>query len=217
MRRFAAALFDVDGTLLDSADFVLGAVEHTLRQHHITPPPRAELARRMGPALTETYRSLAPHLDPAQLCAVHRAWQSARVQQQPVRAFPQAGPVLAQLRAAGVRCAAVTARSRISSLGTIESAGLGGLLEIVTSLEDAPRPKPYPDALLLTLDKLGVLPKQAVMVGDTAADIAAGRAAGTATVGVLYGFFGPALADCQPDFLIRELSELLALCCPADL
>lgn len=214
MRRFAAALFDVDGTLLDSADFVLGAVEYTLRQHHLTPPPRSELARYMGPALAETYRRLAPHLDAAQLCAMHRAWQQQRVAQQPVRAFPHAAEVLTQLRAAGVRCAAVTARSRVSSLGTIESAGLGGLLELVTSLEDAPRAKPHPDALLLTLSRLGVAACDAVMVGDTAADIAAGRAAGMVTVGVLYGFFGAALAEYHPDYLIADLRELVAVCCP---
>jgi len=209
--RFAAALFDVDGTLLDSTDYVIGAIEYVLRLHGRTPPMRREIGLVLGPALTDCYRALAPDLDPALLCAEHRAWQKERVGKMPVRPYPRVIETLQRLRAAGVRCAAVTARSKVSSLGTLENAGLAHLLEFLLSAEDTPRTKPHPDPLLAALERMRLAASQAVFVGDTEADIVAGRAAGMVTVGALYGFFGEALATAKPDYLIRDIAELTPL------
>lgn len=208
---FAAALFDVDGTLLDSADYVMGAIEHVLRAHGRTPPQREQIGRVLGPALADCYRALVPDLDPMPLVAAHRAWQKERVRTLPVRPYPHAVETLRTLHDAGVRCGAVTARSKVSSLGTLNAAGLGGLLEVVISAEDAPRTKPHPEPLLLAVSRMGLSPQQAVFVGDTEADIVAGRAAGMTTVGVTYGFFGPAIANAKPDHLIRDIAELTPL------
>jgi pyrophosphatase PpaX len=209
--RFAAALFDVDGTLLDSTDYVIGAIEHVLRRHERTPPPRQQIGVTLGPALADCYRALAPGLDPVVLCAEHRAWQKERVQTMAIHPYPRAIETLRALRDAGVRCAAVTARSKASSLGTLENAGLAGLMEFLLSAEDTPRTKPHPDPLLLALERMRLPASQAVFVGDTEADIVAGRAAGIATVGVTYGFFGETIAACKPDHLIRDIAELTPL------
>jgi pyrophosphatase PpaX len=206
--RFAAALFDVDGTLLDSTDYVIGAIEHVLRLHGRTPPPRHEIGRILGPALTDCYLALAPELDPVLLCSEHRAWQKERVGKVPVRPYPHVVETLRMLRESSVRCAAVTARSKVSSLGTLENAGLAGLLEFLLSAEDTPRTKPHPDPLLAALNRMHLLPSDAVFVGDTEADIVAGRAAGMVTVGVTYGFFGAAIAGTKPDHLIGDIAEL---------
>ena len=207
MGRFTAILFDVDGTLLDSAEFVLGAVEHSLSAHDHAPPPRERIATIMGPPLAECYRRLAPELDADRLCEAHRAWQRDRMHL--VRPFPNAVHTLQTLREAGIRCGAVTARSRVSSLGTLDGAGLAELLEVVISAEDTPRTKPYPDPVFAALAKFGVDPVGAVMVGDTASDIEAGRAAGVTTIGVLYGFFGEALRESQPDHVVSDISGVL--------
>lgn len=128
-----------------------------------------------------------------------------------IHPYPHAIETLHRLRAAGMRCGAVTARSKVSSLGTLENAGFGGLLEVTLSAEDTPRTKPHPDPLLLALRLMELTPSQAVFVGDTESDIVAGRAAGMVTVGVTYGFFGEAIAACQPDHLIRDIAELTPL------
>ncbi len=209
--RFAAALFDVDGTLLDSTDYVIGAIEHVLRLHGRTPPLRTEIGIVLGPALADCYRVLAPGLDASVLCAEHRAWQKERVQTMAIHPYPHAINTLRTLRAAGVRCGAVTARSKVSSLGTLENAGFGGLLEVTLSAEDTPRTKPHPDTLLLALKLMELSPAEAVYVGDTESDILAGRAAGMVTVGVTYGFFGEAIAASKPDHLIGDIAELTSL------
>jgi pyrophosphatase PpaX len=204
--RFAAALFDVDGTLLDSTDFVVGAMEHVLQSIGRTPPPRATIALALGPPLPDCYRQLASDLDPGPLVVAHRAWQAAH--RHLVKPYPHAIAVVRELRRAGLRLAAVTARSKISSLGTLSDAGFDGLLEFTISAEDVTRMKPDPEALVVALKRLEVRPAAAAMVGDTSADILAGKAAGVTTVGVLYGFHGEHLAGSRPDFLVRDIREL---------
>jgi len=67
--------------------------------------------------------------------------------------------------------------------------------------------KPHPEPILKALRILGVTAEEAVMVGDTRADIAAGKNAGVRTVAALYGFGGEKLLDHKPDFAIRNLKE----------
>jgi pyrophosphatase PpaX len=207
--RYQAALFDIDGTLLDSTEFVLAAVEHALRAHGRTPPPRSELAAVMGPPLEDCYRRLAPDLDLASLAVAHRTFQRDKLHL--AVPFPRAAEVLGKLRDAGVKLAAVTTRSRVSSVATLECHGLAAFLPVVISAEDTTFTKPHPAPLLAALERLGVAPAHAVMIGDTAVDIEAGRNAGTATIGALYGFHGAEIAANRPDFLVRELAEVLPL------
>ena len=207
--RFQAVLFDVDGTLLDSTQFVLGAMERALALHGLPVPGRARLAAIIGPPLTECYRELAPAADAASLCAAHRAWQ--REQLYLIHPFPNTLATLETLRLAQVRLAAVTARSKVSSLSSLEQAGLAGLLEFTISAEDAPRTKPHPDPVLLALERLGVGACDAVMVGDTASDIQAGQAAGVKTIGARYGFASASLATVQPDWVIDDISQVVTI------
>lgn len=207
--RFQAVLFDVDGTLLDSTEFVLGAMEHSLQAHGLPVPSRTHLARVVGPPLEQCYRQLAPSADPLPLCEAHRAWQQEHLGL--IHPFPQTVTTLQALRAGGVRLAAVTARSKVSSLASLEQTGVARYLEFTISAEDAPRTKPFPDPVCLALQRLGLTPADAVMVGDTASDVLAGQAAGVKTVGARYGFASAALVKVQPDWIIDEIANLLPL------
>jgi pyrophosphatase PpaX len=119
--------------------------------------------------------------------------------------------VLHALRVAGLRLAAITTRSRHTSLATLARAGLAGYLDVVLSCEDVTQIKPHPEPLLQALGRVGVAPAAALMVGDPDADILAGRAAGVRTVGVSYGFHGAAIAAHAPDIVIDALVELLPI------
>ena len=202
----SAVLFDVDGTLLDTTEFIYGGFDHTLAAHGHAPTERTAYARVMGKPLDVCYIELAPGGDPVLLCETHRVWQADNLHLSV--AFPEADAVLRRLRDAGLRLAAITSRSRRTSVRTLELAGLAGYLDLVLSAEDAGAIKPDPAPLLLALERLGVPPAAAVMVGDTDADILAGKAAGVRTVGVTYGFHGPDVAAAGPDATIDRLDEL---------
>jgi pyrophosphatase PpaX len=123
--------------------------------------------------------------------------------------MPGATELLMALCDRDVRRAVVTTRSGRSAVPSLTQCGLLPLLDATVCGEDVTRHKPDPEPLLLALSRVGVEPARAVMVGDTPADIDAGRAAGTLTVGVDFGSFGPAIAQVSPDHVIGRLSDLL--------
>jgi pyrophosphatase PpaX len=207
-----AILFDVDGTLLDTTEFIYGGFDHTLTAHGHAPPDRAVYARVMGKPLEICYVELAPGSDPAVMCESHRTWQADNLHL--AGAYPDADDVLRCLRDAGLRLAAITSRSRRTSVHTLELAGLAPYLDLVLSYEDVTAIKPDPAPIRLALDRLALPPHAAVMVGDTDADILAGRAAGVRTVGVTYGFHGADVAAAGPDTTIDRLADLLRLVLP---
>jgi phosphoglycolate phosphatase-like HAD superfamily hydrolase len=207
-----AVFFDVDGTLLDTTEFIYGGFDHTLAAHGHPVVERAGYARVMGKPLDVCYAELAPGCEPVLLCETHRIWQAGNLHLSVP--FSETVDVLRTLSEAGLRLAAITSRSRRTSVHTIEQAGLAGYLDLILSAEDATAIKPDPAPLLLALEHLDVSPAATLMVGDTDADILAGRAAGVRTVGVTYGFHGAEILRHAPDITIDTLGELIPICLP---
>lgn len=204
-----AVLFDVDGTLLDTTEFIYRGFEHALATHGHTIHSRDMIAALMGKPLDVCYQQLAPDGDAELLCDTHRTWQTTQLHlAQPFAGIPE---TLAALHAAGLRMAAITTRSRRTSVDTLRLTGLLPFFDLVLSGEDVTHLKPHPEPLHKALTALALTPDVAVMVGDTDADVLAGRAAGTRTVGVAYGFHGERLAAVIPDVLLSNPGEMLPL------
>jgi pyrophosphatase PpaX len=199
-------LLDVDGTLLDTREFVLAGFEHAFRALCLPCPPRETLAARVGPPLPAIYAALADPEHAAVLTEEHRAFQKQSLPL--VAAFPGAAETLRWLRARGVRLAAVASRSRVTSVDSLWHVGLLGLLEAVVSAEDAEAQKPDPRHLRAALAALGCGECRVAMVGDTPADILGGRSIGALTVAALYGFHGDTVLAAAPDRAIRDIREL---------
>jgi pyrophosphatase PpaX len=208
-----AVFFDVDGTLLDTTEFIYGGFDHTLARHGHPVVTRTDYARVMGKPLDVCYAELAPGCDPVLLCETHRTWQAGNLHLS--IPFSETVDVVRALSDAGLRLAAITSRSRRTSVRTLELAGLGGYLDLILSAEDVTAIKPDPAPLLLAMSHLDVTPAATLMVGDTDADILAGRAAGVRTVGVTYGFHGVEIHRSSPDMTIDSLSDLLPICLSA--
>ncbi len=204
-----AILFDLDGTLLDTFDFIYGAFEHTFATHGIAPLDRRVISQLMGGPLPEVYATMAPGFDTVILTETHRSFQLANIHL--VSLFPQTIEVLEELRRRHLKIAAITTRSLRTSVRSLEATGIAHYFDVIISAEDVLRVKPDPEPLFKALDLMGVKPEEAVMVGDTTADIQAGKNAGTKTVAALYGFGGERLLVLEPDYAIRELKELLVI------
>jgi pyrophosphatase PpaX len=215
-------LLDLDGTVLDTREFILAAMIHTLASHGIEGPSRADLNVYMGgqagasPQVAELARTVGLPLeaiyarlwagDPWQLVETHRTFQSQNLDM--VTAFPGAKETLEKIRARGVRLAAVTSRSQRTSVRSVEVAGLGGYFEAVVSAEDTPTLKPDPAPLIHALALLRVGSESAAIAGDTEHDIQAGKAIGIRTIGVSYGFGAEGLPAAKPDVMIDAITEL---------
>jgi HAD superfamily hydrolase (TIGR01509 family) len=181
----AAALFDWDGTLLDSRAALLTAWRESTaveigRIYPATPAEEDVVftlpGREIWPTLTDDVDTLAASFQKAYDRSGER-----------VRAFPGVLEMLEQLRSAGVATAVVTSKSRRRYAPDADRAGLAGSIDVTICAEDVSATKPDPDPVLRALDRLAVSGSEALMAGDTPVDIAAAVAAGTTAVGVGWG------------------------------
>lgn len=184
-----AAIFDVDGTLINSVD-----------AYHIA---AGRAAAPLGYTVThdmvrQALNSQQPFWNvvienPAERTAdtianlrrdTMRHW--ADVLDEHVSVFPGLRATLEELQAAGLRLAIYTG-SRGESFGPLEHSGLLEFFEIVLTADDVEEAKPHPEGVLRCLEVLGVAPAEAAYIGDSVPDMGASHAAGARAVGVLTG------------------------------
>lgn len=178
-----AVLFDWDGTLADSEHITTAALEAAWS--HVgaegEPPVERFLAMAGQPAADILARLGLP---PAALEPYSR---TARALVDRTRLFGGAMELLTELRRRGVRVGVITGKDRDRIEPTMEFLGVGHLVEALVTPDDAPAPKPSAEGVWWLLRELDVLPGRAVLVGDSAADMHAGRAAGVRTIACTWG------------------------------
>jgi pyrophosphatase PpaX len=213
-RWAGAALFDWDGTLVDSRQALVGAWHDVTEQHLGHRWPLEEDDVRL--VLSRRGADIFPRLsdDPAVVSALEQAFTPAyeRHAVDGVRPFPGAVALLEDLQARGVAVGVVTSKARVRYVADADRGRLDHLVTAVACAEDVALGKPDPEAVHQVLATLGVPTRHAVMVGDTAVDIATGRAAGVRSVGVTWGATGAdALDEAGADRVVATLDELRAV------
>lgn len=207
-KKLKAILFDVDGTLLDTTEFIYQAFEHAFRHHGLPLVPRGKLAPLMGTPLEKVYAQIMPSEDPIVLSTTHREFQKHNYQL--IHVFSGVIESISKLHDLGIKMAAITSRKE-HAVENLKESGLYDLLDVVLTARDVQYHKPHPEGLLKALESLSVSPEEAIIVGDTPSDIGAGKAAHMGTVGVTWGFFGPAIQQKHPDYVVGSIEELLAV------
>jgi len=202
-----AIIFDVDGVLLDTKEFILQAFEHTFSEHDLGAPTREQIQLVLGRSLTQMFEELAPGFDAEALTEEFRSFQARNLSQ--VESFPAAIETVTKLKESGLKIGALSSRKRFVAK-TLQLTGLLDHIDVVLSGADVQRIKPDPEGIHTILDTFSVAPAQSIMVGDMVEDIGAGKNAGTKTAAALYGFGSASqLAAAQPDFQLPELGALL--------
>lgn len=210
MEGITTILFDVDGTILDTREFILKATEHALSTLGKPIPERSFISKHVGKPFSDYYFSVSgsrEHLD--ELVELHRGFQMDNLNL--AKLFPETLQILTVLKQKGYKLGAVTTRSKKTSLKTLASCGVLELFDTVISGEDAKEIKPHPGPLLKALENLNELPQNAIMIGDSHFDIEAGKNAGTKTIRVTYGFHNDNLHAPEPDFFIDDIADILKL------
>lgn len=206
----AAALFDWDGTLIDSREALLAAWHASssavVGRRFPATPAEEELVFTMPG--TELFPRVAA--DTERAAALTAAFQDAYTKSSDrVIAFPGVREMLRELRTADVAIGVVTSKARGRFDRDVERAQLTGLVDVAVCNGDAAMHKPDPAPVLFALDALAVEPEDAVMAGDTPVDVAAGAAAGTAVLGVAWGSgTADALRDSGASEVARDPAEL---------
>jgi pyrophosphatase PpaX len=210
--RLRAVLFDLDGTLIDSIPLILDSMHYAFAGIDRPRPDDAELITGIG---TPLWLQLGKYArDDAELTLLrtrYREFQGLHHDEY-VRAFPGVAETLAALQAAGMAMAIVTSKGDEFARKGLDHAGLGAFIEVIVGADSTKKHKPDPEPVLLALERLGVAAGDAVMVGDSPHDIAAGNAAGVATVAALWGPFSrEQLEVAKPTYFASTIGGLGAL------
>lgn len=205
---FPVYLFDLDGTLLDSAEDICGAIRQVLSSHLPAPLPFEFLRSFIGYHLDDLFIEVLPHYSREQLDAMvreYRALYPAR-KHASTKKYPGVDETLSAL---GGRKGTATTKGTPTTRAILEQFGLISHFDHVQGTDGFPS-KPAPDVLLRSLQALGGDPSQCLFVGDSAADMEAGRRAGVKTCAVRYGYGNPEhMARWEPDYWISDPRELL--------
>lgn len=216
MRRVDLVLFDLDGTLADTAPDLGGAVNRMLVARGRDPLPLADLrpvASHGARGLLGRAFGVAPGDAGFEELRQEffREYEGALCVDSAL--FPTMDEALAELEAAGILWGIVTNKMARFTVPLVRALGLDARAACVVSGDTAVRPKPDPAPLLHALAATGTGAGTALYVGDDLRDIQAGRAAGIRTVAVSYGYLGdgPHFEDWGADHVIHAPAELLML------
>ena len=208
--RPAAVLFDLDGTLIDSIELILGSMRHAFSRCDRTVPSDDEWLTGVGiPLRTMFHRYAASDVEIDELIAAYREHQLAN-HDSLVRCYDEVPETLAALARAGHPLAVVTSKGDMLAKRGLELVGIASHFETIISCDSCTRHKPHPEPVLTALERLGYEPEEALFVGDSVHDIEAGNAAGVETVAALWGpFTREQLAVARPDRFIERIGELV--------
>lgn len=210
----AAILFDLDGTLVDSAPDLIRVTNEVLARSGLPPAPEPSIRKRITSGARRMLEGgmEAVGADPARhdLDALTQdfldiyAADAVRL----TRPFPGTGEMLTALARAHARLAVCTNKRVELSHMVLKALDLQRHFVAVLGGDSVGRRKPHPDHLYDTLRAMGGAANQAVMVGDSATDIDAARAAGIPSIAVSFGYSAVPVAELGADRVIDRMDQV---------
>jgi len=207
----AAALFDFDGTLVDTTEMIFQSMRHAtssvLGRDDFT---REDLLANVGqplPRQMELFDAEKAEL----LLEAYRAHHEEH-HDELIGEFLGVEEALSRLRAAGVKIVVVTSKRRRSvEMALARFPGLDLVVDRFVTMEDTTEHKPDPGPLLRGLELVGDVPRErAVYVGDSPFDVQAAKAAGLTSVAVSWGAFSEeTLREAEPDHLVPDIDAVV--------
>jgi len=210
----ATIAFDLDGTLVDTAPDLVGALNRLLGEEALPALPLASARLMVGRgarALIERGFAVAgAHLDPAatpglveRFIAIYRA----RIADES-RPFEGVDAALTSLAGAGATLCVCTNKPTDLSIALLDALGMTRRFAAIVGPDRAPAPKPDPRHLFAAIAAAGGQPGRALMVGDSISDTAAARAAAVPSIVVSFGYTDIAPGELGADHLIDHFEEL---------
>jgi pyrophosphatase PpaX len=209
---FAAYLFDLDGTLIDSVALILESFHHTRERHYGDRLPDDYYLTTLGMPLRDSFARMAA--SPEEVEALVRTYVEYNLMHHDSMVRPYEGVVamVEALTKRGARLGLVTSKLGNTARRGLRVAGIEGAFELVVAADDVKRGKPDPEPVLLALERLGVSAADALFVGDSPHDIEAGNRAGVKTAAATWGPFPRAALDAaKPTFFVHSPHDVLAL------
>lgn len=215
MSRYKAMLFDLDGTLLDSAPDLVHAYNKVRQSEGLE---RVSI-ETVGRGATRGIRGILELGMPEADQATREDWfhrTLAHYRRNSVHKsslYDGVTDLIEQLVAAGIHWGIVTNKSEALTFPILDAFGLSETIGCCVCGDTLDQSKPHPAPVRLACEQLGVSPRDVLFVGDDNRDIQAGRAAGTATAAVYYGYGSGELEETivGDSFPVNHPAELLKL------
>jgi len=213
--RIKAAIFDLDGTLIDSLHVYYKDINEIFKRVGL-PPVKKETVFEIMREGKSPWDSLLPpdignNKELLERCHAidNETW--TEIYEKEADLFPNTGETLKKIQAAGMKIGIVTSgweeNDEIKNL--LIKRDVYSLIDVIITRTDVTKAKPAPDPILACIDRLGLTPKECLYVGDAPSDIVAGKAAGVMTVGVLTGVSDyKRLEKEKPSLIIKDISEV---------
>jgi len=209
------AIFDCDGTLVDSQANICMAMEHAFEAAGLPPPLRHDIRRVVGLSLVESMRVLLPEADDVchhDLAEHYRAaflkLRNNGLVDEPL--YDGIAALLSELDDDGWHLGVATGKSDRGLIRCLDHHAIKGLFVSLQTADRHPS-KPHPSMVYQALADAGADASDAVVIGDTVYDIHMGRAAGTRTVGVNWGYHDVAeLRAAGADYIAESIDDLKA-------
>ena len=208
-----AVIVDLDGTLIDTLDDFVVALNRVLSELALAPVDRGFLERTIGKGSEHLVRSTLLQVG-ADAALYPQAWALYQrhylaVNGEHASVYPGVVEGLTALKARGLMLACLTNKPTAFALPLLRQKGLDGFFSVVFGGDAFERKKPDPLPLIKTCDALGTAPAQTLMVGDSSNDARAARAAGCPVVLVSYGYnHGKPVEAVDADGVIDRLDRL---------
>jgi N-acetyl-D-muramate 6-phosphate phosphatase len=211
-----AVLFDLDGTLIDSAPDLAGAANDMRVARGLSPLPYAQLRPMVGSgARGMVGRAFDVVPGDAEFESLRDQFLSRYEERMAheTRVFKSMAPVLERLRSRDMPWGIVTNKATRFSKPLVAAMGLHEGAATLVSGDTTPHAKPHPAPLIEAARRMGLAAADCIYVGDDLRDIQAGRAAGMATVAAAWGYLGEgeSIEAWGADHIIQLPSELLTL------
>jgi len=207
-------VFDLDGTLVDTAPDLIATLNLVLRSEGIPEVSLQEAVSLVGagirPLIERALVQQRRALDEATVDALFDLYlvhYEAHIADHS-RPYPGLEPALDQLAGAGFRLAVCTNKFEALSVRLLDALGLTERFAAICGQDTFPVKKPHPEALLQTIARAGGDASRAIMVGDSETDVRTARAANVPVIGVDFGYTPIPMAELAPDRLIGHFDRL---------
>jgi len=208
-------IFDLDGTLIDSAPDLHRSLNAVLAEQGRAAVPLAAIRAMVGDGAARLvergFADTGRAVEPAALASLVQRFllHYSAGRHALTRPFPGVVDTLATLHEQGCRLGVCTNKPYDPTMEILELLGLTRFFGAVTGGDSLPVRKPAPGHLLGTLDLLGAAADNAVMIGDSANDVAVARAAGVPAIVVRYGYTRTPVEELGADTIIDRFDEII--------
>lgn len=205
-------LFDLDGTLLDSAEMILESQRLAFTALGLPVPSREQGLSIVGLSLREAFVALVGEDGPVEELAeaYRQSFHTLRTRGAELeQLFPGVKPLIAGLAASEPHCLGIaTGKSQRGVRAVLDSYGWQDVFRVIQTSDDAPS-KPHPGMIENACRATGIAPQRTVMIGDSSFDMKMAKAAGAYAIGVSWGFQSvDLLRETGADEIVEDFAAL---------